>query len=149
MSAKSTTTDGFQLPVAECSSPTASGPELASRYPTACAIADRDAAAAACGVRAIVKKIARLSAAFWPAPRTSTQKTADPSGAYTAPARPPASMMAVGTTSVRWDRMRWASIGTTSETTRLPTPISASRSPAPAALSPRARRIDGSQDSVA
>ncbi len=81
MSAKSATTDAVQLPVAACSSPTPSGPALASRYPAACENADSEAAVAASGLRAAVKKIASASAAFWPAPRISAHATAEPSGA--------------------------------------------------------------------
>src|ERR1700721_1499928 len=149
VSAKLATTYAVQLPVATCSSPTPSGPALASRYPAACENADSEAAVAASGLRAAVKKIASARAAFWPAPRISAHHTPEPSGAYTSPARPPAIAATVGTTRTCWARMRWAMTGTTSETARLPTPITASRSPAPAADSPRSRKIVGSQDSVA
>src|SRR5580700_7368765 len=40
----STATGRSQLPVAECSKPSSSGPELATRYPAACASEDNDAA---------------------------------------------------------------------------------------------------------
>jgi len=104
---------------------------------------------AASGLRAAVKKIASAKAAFWPAPRISAHATAEPSGAYTSPASPPAIAATVGTTSTCCDRRRCAITGTMSDTARLPTPISASRSPAPAADSPRSRKIVGSHDNVA
>src|SRR6202034_4337232 len=99
--------------------------------------------------RADVKKIARASAACWPAPRISAQATAPPRGAYTRPAMPQATASTVGTMSVTCERIRCAATGTIRETARLPTPVRASRSPAHAALSPRLRRMLGSQDRVA
>ena len=75
------------------------GPRSRAGTPTACANADSEAAVAASGARAAVKKIASARAAFWPAPRISAQATAPPSGAYSSPARPPAIAATVGTTS--------------------------------------------------
>ena len=90
MITSSTTTGTVQPPIAECRKPTASGPVVATRYPTLCANPDSDAATRGLGARAMVKKIARPSDAPWPRPSTSTQAAAPPSGANQAPARPTA-----------------------------------------------------------
>ncbi len=57
-STRSSATGMLQLPVAECSSPSYSGPALDTRYPADCAKADSEAATPGSGARATMKKIA-------------------------------------------------------------------------------------------
>lgn len=147
-SASSSSNGTSQLPVLVCSTPTSSVPAVAIRYPTACANDDSDAADTASGARAWVKKIARLSAEPCDIPSTSTHTTAVGNGANTDPAMPMAVIATVQAMRTRWSLARCARTGMTSEMTRLPTPISASRLPAVPGLAPRERNSSGNQFSA-
>jgi len=84
-----------------------------------------------------MKKMASPRQAPWLTPSTRTQSGAWSTGAQSDPARPAAVPIRLGTTRARWLGVRCAITGTTSEVARLPTPISASRFPAPTGDVPR------------